>query len=81
MGFVTLRLSGSYKEQSKRRPFTIQKGTFYDVKGRILKCEYEFILHYKGRYMLKHQCRHKLRPPLASYQNHRNTVYPPNLIS
>jgi len=39
MGFVTLRLSSSYKEQSKRRPFTIQKGTFYDVKGHLLQCK------------------------------------------
>lgn len=43
MGFVTHRLSSSYKEQIKRRPFTMQKGTFYDVKHALLECKRAYI--------------------------------------
>ena len=29
----------SYKQQSKRRPFALQKGVFYTSKGHLLHCK------------------------------------------
>ena len=43
--FVTHRKSNSYKQASKRRPFALQKGTFYTSKGRLLKINREMFLH------------------------------------
>ena len=42
--FVTFRLSIGYKRQSKRCPFAIQKGMFYSVICRLLKCRCELVL-------------------------------------
>ena len=37
--FVFKRLSNSYKQASKRAPFTMQKGVFYTSKGHVLHCK------------------------------------------
>ena len=35
--FVTLSISSSYKQASKRAPFTMQTGIFYNAKEHLLK--------------------------------------------
>ena len=37
--FVTIRKSIVYKLRNKRRPFALQKGVFYVVKGHLLQCK------------------------------------------
>ena len=37
--FVTIRQSKAYKTPRKRAPFTLQKGIFYNAKGRLLHGE------------------------------------------
>ena len=37
--FVTYSNTNGYKEACKRAPFTMQKGMFYIVKGRLLQCK------------------------------------------
>ena len=46
--FVTIRNTNGYKHPSKRCPFTLQKGVFYNAKGRRLKSKKERIWQIKG---------------------------------
>ena len=39
--FVTYSNTKGYKEACKRACFTVQKGTFYNAKGRRLKSKWE----------------------------------------